>query len=120
MNNLQMPINPIQTSLTSFAERLIACRDVSEKGAAVKGAVKAAKDFESVLIHKIMEQMQRTIPESGLLDNGITKQVQGIFWFHLAQEVADNGGMGLWRDIHRNVFGPAGAETAAQAVEPNK
>ena len=68
-------------------------------------AEKVAKDFESVLLHKVMEEMRRTVPQSGLLSNGISKQVEGIFWYYLAQEVADQGGTGLWKDIYRQMTG---------------
>ena len=61
----------------------------------------AAKDFESVLIHQLMDTMAKTIPDSGLTSNGVSKQVQGMFWSFLADEVADNGGMGMWKDIQK-------------------
>lgn len=61
---------------------------------------RAAKDFESVLLQKLMEEMKDTIPDSGLLDSGVTKQVQGIFWDHLAQDIARQGGIGLWKQLY--------------------
>ncbi len=45
----------------------------------VKAAEKAAKDFESVLLYKLMEEMNRTVPESGLFESGATRQIDGIF-----------------------------------------
>ena len=66
-------------------------------------AVKAAKDFEAVLLNQLMEAMQATIPESGLLEDGTTKQVQAIFWNYLSQDAADKGGMGLWKDLYRQL-----------------
>jgi Rod binding domain-containing protein len=66
-------------------------------------AVKAAKDFEAVLLHQLMETMQATIPESGLFEDGTSKQVQSIFWNFLSQDAADKGGMGLWKDLYRQL-----------------
>ena len=48
-----------------------------------------------------MEEMRRTIPKSGLLETGISRQIDGLFWFYLAQEVAQKGGIGLWNDLSR-------------------
>ena len=78
----------------------------------LKAAEKAAKDFESVLLYKLMEEMKRTVPESGLLDSGASKQVEGIFWFYLAQEVADNGGLGLWKDVYKDMVGTTSTPNA--------
>jgi len=37
----------------------------------------------------------------GLEEDGASRQIQGLFWYYLAQDVADKGGFGLWRDIYR-------------------
>ena len=79
----------------------------------LKAAEKAAKDFESVLLYKLMEEMRRTVPESGLLDSGASKQVEGIFWFYLAQEVANSGGLGLWKDIYKDMAGASSPDAAS-------
>ena len=75
-------------------ERLLAAR----RGDA-REVVRAARDFESVLLHRLMEEMRRTIPKSELLDTGISDQIQGLFWMYLAKHMADQGGIGLWKDI---------------------
>ncbi len=104
MGDFSLPINSIDPALAMPGSALLAQGlDGLKNGVAVKDAEKAAKDFESVLLHKLMESMQRTIPDSGLLSSGITKQVQGMFWFYLAQEMADAGGVGLWKDVYRQM-----------------
>lgn len=110
-NHVPMPLGPdratLEQSLTAAAGK--------------PGAMeKAAKDFESVLLHKLMEEMARTIPESGLLKSGISKQIQGIFWLYLAQEVADGGGLGLWRDIQRYITDPSRTGPPAPTVEQDQ
>ena len=104
MSDLQLPINPVAMPALGRDPAELARRIGAADHPA---AMQAAKDFESVLLNKLMEAMQRTIPESGLLGNGITKQVQGLFWYYLSQEVADAGGTGLWRDIYRDITGAA-------------
>jgi Rod binding domain-containing protein len=76
---------------------------LSAKAAGRRQAVQAAKDFESVLLHRVLEEMRRTVPESGLLETGTSDQVQGLFYFYLAQEVAQKGGMGLWKELYRQI-----------------
>lgn len=98
MSEIEFPINPILPSELSgvFAapERVFPAGTPAEK---------AARDFESVLLYKLLEEMKQTIPESGLLDTAISKQVQGIFWFYLAQDLADKGGIGLGKELYRQM-----------------
>ena len=76
--------------------------------------IKAAKDFESVLLHRLLGEMRRTIPESGLLSNGISKQLEDIFWMYLAQEMAERGGLGLWKELYKQ-FGQLEASATRAA-----
>ncbi len=64
-----------------------------------------ARDFESVLLTRLMDQMKETVGDWGFEKDEASGQVQGIFWLHLAQDVAKNGGMGLWKDIHQFMAG---------------
>jgi len=61
--------------------------------------IKAAKDFESVLLHKLLQEMARTVDDSPILDDSAGKQVKDMFWYYLAQDLADKGGLGLWKQI---------------------
>ena len=102
MSDVQIPTNPVEIPLNRGIHRPVPYQHDGKRLAA-EDAEQVAKDFESVLLQKLMEQMQRTIPESGLLSSGITKQIQGLFWFYLAQETADNGGLGLWKEIYHQI-----------------
>jgi len=82
-----------------------------------KQAEEAAKDFESVLLHKVLEAMDRTVPEGGLLDSGASRQIRGMFWYYLAQDAARQGGLGLWKSIHEDMqrkMGPSAGQGAAR------
>ncbi|MHC4561713.1 MAG: hypothetical protein ACYS8X_02960 [Planctomycetota bacterium] len=61
-----------------------------------------ARDFEGVLLHKLMDSMGETVGE-GLFDDSTTKQVQGMFWQFLSQDVGDKGGAGLWKEIYQEL-----------------
>jgi Rod binding domain-containing protein len=62
-----------------------------------------AKDFESLLINKLLDEMKNTIGEWGFEKDGASMQIQGIFWMYLARDIADNGGLGLWKDIYKTL-----------------
>jgi len=81
---------------------------------------KVARDFESVLLQKVMEEMHRTVPDSGgAFESGTTEQVWSLFWFYLAQDAADKGGLGLWKELARELSRAAAENPAATlAAEP--
>ena len=60
-----------------------------------------AKDFESVLLNKILEEMKNSIGDWGFEKDAASAQIQGIFWLYLARDIANNGGFGLWKDIYQ-------------------
>ena len=60
-----------------------------------------AKDFESIFINKLLDEMKKTIGDWGDEKDGASKQIQGIFWLYMARDIADNGGFGMWKDIYR-------------------
>ena len=60
-----------------------------------------ARDFESILLNKMLDQMKNTIGDWGFEKDGPSNQVQGIFWLYLARDIANNGGIGLWKDIYQ-------------------
>ena len=62
-----------------------------------------AHDFESVLLTRLFHQVQQSMGNWGLEEDGTSQQVQGLFWFYLAREVADQGGLGLWKDVYQQL-----------------
>lgn len=77
-----------------------------------------AKDFESVLLNKLMEQMKGTIGDWGFEKDGASEQVQGLFWMYLSQDVANHGGIGLWKEIYQHLT--AGEKTNAAVKLPEE
>jgi Rod binding domain-containing protein len=62
-----------------------------------------AKDFESVLMMKIVQAMSETIHDSGLLNDSSSTQIKNMFWSFLAEHVGDQGGTGMWREIYEQI-----------------
>ena len=71
---------------------------------------KVARDFESVFVHELLKSMAETIPDSDTADQS-SKQIKSMYWSHMAQAIADKGGLGFWKDIY-NSMAPAGPEAA--------
>lgn len=64
---------------------------------------KAAKDFESVFIHKLMDSMRKSIPKSGLLEDVGSDQMKDLFWHYMAEEVGRQGGFGVWKQLQQQL-----------------
>lgn len=76
-----------------------------------------AKDFESVLLNKLLDQMKNSIGNWGFEKDGYSNQVQGIFWLYLARDIANNGGIGLWKDIHKCLTNTNQSNTAGKPLD---
>ncbi len=76
-----------------------------------------AKDFESVLLNKLFDQMSKSIGNWGFDKDGPSEQVQGIFWLYLARDIANQGGMGLWKDIYKSLTGSDQTNNAGRSLD---
>ena len=81
-----------------------------------QAARQVAHDFEGILLTKLVDAMSRTVPDSGLFDDGITKQIKGMFWSFLAQDVGQRGGMGIWQEIYRQIKSDPSEHGAEEAT----
>ncbi len=75
----------------------------------------AAKDFESVLLNKLLDEMKNSVVDWGSEKDATSKQIQGIFWLYLARDIANNGGLGLWKDIYQLLTNAEHANTAQKS-----
>jgi Rod binding domain-containing protein len=75
-----------------------------------------AKDFESVLISKLLDEMKNTIGGWSFDEDETSKQVQGIFWLYLARDIANNGGFGMWKDIYQFSSNPDQTNTTTELL----
>jgi len=79
-----------------------------------------ARDFESVLLTKLFDQVRESIGESNFEDegeDGASQQVHGLFWLYLAQDMADKGGFGVWKEIYRHFEDIEGAGAAGALID---
>ena len=76
-----------------------------------------AKDFESVLLNKMLDEMKNTVGDWGFEKDGASNQVQGIFWMFLSRDIANNGGIGLWKDIHQFLTNAEKSNTADESLD---
>ena len=78
--------------------------------------MQAAKDFESVLITKLLDAMENTIGDWGLEKDATSKQVRGIFSLYLGRHIGSNGGFGMWKDIYKSLRNSRGADETAESA----
>jgi Rod binding domain-containing protein len=64
---------------------------------------KFCKDFESIFIVRLLDEMKNTIGDWGLEQDEASKQTQSLFWMYLAQDMGDKGGFGLWKQIYKQL-----------------
>ena len=81
---------------------------------------KIAKDFESVLLNKLLDEMKKSIVDWGEEKDAATKQTEGIFWLYLGQDIAKNGGLGLWKDIYQFLFNTEQTSTEQNILVDNQ
>jgi Rod binding domain-containing protein len=98
-----MPPSPLETTTGGVLTGVTGNGELS--GATPAGAKKTeqlAKDFESVLLTQLVDKMKETIGQGGFEEeDAASGQVQGLFWLYLARDIADKGGLGLWKDLYR-------------------
>ena len=101
------PPSPLDNLTSSMLHRVEKCKPDTIVGVSQEQKKQIAKDFESVLINKLLDEMKNTIGNWGFDQDEVSKQIQGIFWLYLAQDIANNGGLGLWKDIYKFVINEA-------------
>ncbi|MFA5239056.1 MAG: hypothetical protein WC476_05020 [Phycisphaerae bacterium] len=78
-----------------------------------------AKDFESVFINKLLDEMKNTIVDWSDEKDGASKQIDGIFSLYLSRDIADKGGFGMWKDIYRSLTNLEHKNTATELLDEN-
>jgi len=78
-----------------------------------------AKDFESIVIDKLLNEMKNTVGDWGFEKDGISEQIHGIFWLYLARDIANNGGFGMWKDIYKSLTNSSRENIAVEYTDNN-
>lgn len=84
----------------SLCKEIVRDQDSAVAGTSDQKKRQIAKDFESILIKKLLDEMKSTIGDWGLERDGASEQVQGLFWMYLSRHLANNGGLGLCKDMY--------------------
>ncbi len=83
------------------------CRPASPDPAAEK-LQEVAKKFEGVLLHQMFKQAQQNIEqmdtdEDEESEDAGGEQIQSLYWSQMSDLVSEQGGMGLWKSIYRQI-----------------
>ena len=76
-----------------------------------------AKDFESLFLSTIMKEMDKTVIESDIFNTSGMRQAKGIFRHFFSQELANQGGLGFWKDIYRDFSQHIKRESTTPSIE---
>jgi len=98
---------------SSLYKRIVRQKDTEVAGTSDQKKKQIAKDFESILIKKLLDGMKSTIGEWGFERDGTSEQVQDLFWMYLSRHLANHGGLGLCKDVYRYL---ANAEQTGKAA----
>lgn len=93
-------MNSINTNLTNL---ITPESNIPAKDSEQAQKEQFARDFESVLIGKLLDEMKNTIGQWGYEQDGAAEQVQGLFWMNLSRELGQQGGLGMWKDIYQSL-----------------
>lgn len=65
----------------------------------------ACKSFEAYLVEQMLEGMEKTIPkdEDEEKENSYLKQFGSMFYTSMAEQIADNGELGLARELYESM-----------------
>lgn len=90
---------PIQTDDSKKASEMASGLEAADN----KKKMRVAKEFETILVGQLMNQMKETIGESDFLEDGSSKQIKDMFWSFLSDDIGKNGGFGLWENIYKSM-----------------
>jgi len=82
--------------------------------------MQAAKKFEALFVHKLLGSMRETIPKDGLFGDGISRQMQDMYWMFMGDEMARRGSLGLWKQLAEQFTCDTGNTGGAAEVEVMK
>ena len=116
IESAQVLPSPMSASALQQMEQLTARQRMTKASSSDEKKKQLAKDFEAVLLTKLFDQVKESIEDSGFDDDAASGQIRGLFWSYLAQDVADKGGFGLWRDIYEHFKDLEGRQAAGEMV----
>ena len=61
----------------------------------------AAKQFEATLVNTLVNEMEKTIDQSGFVDDSQSKQIRGMYWQFMSDEISNKGGFGIAKQLYK-------------------
>ena len=110
-------MNILETGAVAPADGAFPRQPAGGEKAADAQMLQFAKDFESVFVEKLLDTMKNSIGDWGLEQTAGSKQIQGLFWMHLARDVSEKGGLGLWKDIYQSLQQADNPSTNAKKLD---
>ncbi len=118
LTNPVLPPSPLEKSAGGLANITGKEQAPGVNPADAQKTEKLAKDFESILLTKLLDEMKETVGKWGLEEEDpAAGQVQGLFWLYLARDVADKGGLGLWKDLQQFFNDMQNRNTQTQSLD---
>jgi len=111
------PVPLDRSSETLSSSKLVNFQPDKISSASEDEKKQTAKDFESVLLSRLLDEMKRTIGDWGFDEDGAAEQIQGIFWLGLSSQLANDGGLGLWKDIYQFLTKPDQTNTPKSSID---
>ena len=65
---------------------------------------KAAREFESLFVQRLLESMRKTVPKSGLFDSYANDMYESMLFEEVAKETSKEKGMGLADMINKDLI----------------
>jgi Rod binding domain-containing protein len=106
-----------QSSIAGITATANSVQSSDATSATGKKTEQAAKDFESVLLTKVLEGMENTVNQFSTEEEAGSEQIKGMFTLFLARDMADKGGLGLWKDLNAFFKDMQKKNTASQSVD---
>ncbi len=72
-----------------------------EKGAINRRLMEASQELESLLVSKMLEQMRKSVPETGWIDGGRAEEIfEDMLYDEYAMEISRHGNLGLAKQVY--------------------
>ncbi len=98
-----MPLNALNESLS--ADEIARLQFGQTNAVSETKKQQVAKDFESVLITNLLNDVENAIGKWGFDEEEVSTQIKGIFSLFLGRALAAEGGFGFWKDIYQFLDG---------------
>lgn len=96
-------MNPINSIANNIFNLIPTQEPKGLQNADDKAKRKFATEFESLVLNKLFDSMESTIPDSGFDTDAASGQIKGMFWMFMSQGMAKEGGIGLADEIYNSM-----------------